>query len=238
MHVEGNIILSGTIMENRYCVICGEVISKFYPDGRKMQPHRYNVKQTCCKEHGDALAAKKRRTRKAVPKICPSCGKEFVSSSNHYRRIYCSKECVIESKKTWARLKQEQVEYLIENFNFRGVGYCAKYFGLRKKTLQYKIRKYQKEFGPIPYKSVKLQPIETKPVDVKREYSEAWIECKWILDRWHNQIIKGRTDLMKIHKIMRRKQDTEDEEIIAGIYQKGSRGMINNILNGNYEKVS
>jgi len=225
-------------MEDRYCVVCGGVISKFYPDGRKMQPHRYNVKKTCCKKCADALAAKSRRKRQAVPKICPSCGKEFVSSTNHYRHIYCSRGCAVEAKKDWAKLKQEQIDYLIENFNYRGVEYCAKYFGLAKKTLQAKIRKYQKEHGPIPYKCVKPQPIETKPVDVKREYSEAWIEIKWILDRWHNQIIKGRTDLMRVHKIMRQKQDVEDEEIISCLYRRESQGMINNILTGNYEKVS
>ena len=176
-------------------------------------------------------------------KICEYCGDKFYRprlkngkiSSSWYTRRYCSRKCGMEARERDI-FTPRQIAFVKEYYKKLGNTLCAKRMGMHRNTLLRRVKRYEILYGPIPY--IEPQPIERKPIDMKRQYSEAWIECKWILDRWHNQIIKGSTDLMKIHKIMRQKQDVEDEEIISCLYRRESQGMINNILTGNYEKVS
>ena len=91
-----------------------------------------------------------------------------------------------------------------------------------------KIRLWEKENGKIDYVLSAPPPAEEKKVysiATIRDISESYIEVNHILDRWHNQITKGRTDLIKTHQIMKLKRDEADKELV------------DNILNHKYEKV-
>ena len=182
-----------------------------------------------------------------LTRICEYCGQEYnhngkknhISLEQWQQRKYCDPLCAYAGRKKQAAFTEQDIDFLKSYYKTLGADICAKHFGMKQKTLYNKILIHQKLNGPIPFKCGKQKPKKTKPIDIKREYSEAWIECKWILDRWHNQINKGRTGLISAGRLIRAQMDDVDEETLRQMYRacEESTGVISSILDGRYEKV-
>ena len=120
-------------------------------------------------------------------KICKYCGKEFFVYRHAKTRLYCSQECANIGRRK--KFTTEDIEYLKKNYRKYGGRICARRFGISASCLYSRLSKHRNLYGPIKFE--KDAPAK-EPVDIKTEYSQAWIECGVILNQIRNQTQHGK----------------------------------------------
>ena len=157
-------------------------------------------------------------------KICKHCGKSFTRGNTRKyeaprefeRRVYCSHQCARHRQRR-EELTPAEVKQLRYYYTKMSLGSCAAKLHLRRETLSKLVKKYEEEHGPI------LQaPQIVKEMDIKTEYSQAWIECARILNAMRNQATRGRVALTFIDEKIWEQRNRIDEEEIRRKYEKVS----------------
>jgi hypothetical protein len=196
--------------KRKYCsnACCIESLKKHYektcPICGKIFVTNRNDKICCGIKCGHILGARKTR-KPPEKKICVYCGKEFFNRRKDGKvntqwsiRKFCSRECAVEYRR--GQLTDGQIE-IIQRYwhHWGGKTKCAKRIHIRAEYLAKRIERYEREHGPINYELI-TQKVESKPIDIKTEYSQAWIDCAEILNRMKENHQIGKAELISVDK--------------------------------------